>query len=379
MGDPVRPPLLTGSSDKQLGKKVLVMEKYQRSTRQLALRRGAFLCIALAFVFCGVLGQAEPRLSIVVRRSIDLSAALPQLVRACLLPGNYIAILSQGTTEPAASLGIFRSSGALVKNLAGTNIPTGLSLLTSLQAESDGTLWATTFEPAEVARLNRDGVTSANSLSNLLMAYALVVDQTHGYIYVSGCAAQHRGPNPYCLLVHQFAINGVKLRRSFLQTDPSVLRNTQFGVQWVPLDVDTTGVVWAVDSPAFTLYSIEPDSGRVTSRPIRSRLAVAPGKLNPVGGSSYTREYLRSSFYPVAVITTGNWVIVAIRRPGQFRFATYLLEIFNSAGVQVGLDIPAPGRLVGKYGGGGVLFGSSGKNGPILIEAVLSGLSQPNT
>jgi hypothetical protein len=321
---------------------------------------------------CATLWRTEPEMSVELRRTVRLSGALPQLARASLLPGGSFAVFSERFTENFVSVGIFSTSGELVKNLAGTDVPTGLASLSSLQIDSGGILWATTFIPGEVARLNQNGLISVSDLAKLKIAYDLALDEPHGYVYVSGCASENSRADSPLLLVHQFAIDGLKYRKSFLQTDPSVVGNTQLGIQSVPLDVDAKGTVWAVDSPAFTLYSIDPTSGRSTSIPIRSRVAKPSGKLDPFGDNSYTRKYIYASFTPDSVVVAGDRVIVAIRQPGDISAAAYLLEIFDSAGVQIGVDIPAPGRLVGKFGNGGLLFGSPGKNGPTLIEGALS-------
>jgi hypothetical protein len=80
-------------------------------------------------------------------------------------------------------------------------------------------------------------------------------------------------------------------------------------------------------------------------------------------------EYFRRSFFPGLVLVTGTRVIISIQRPAG---AGYLLEVFDLAGAQIGVDVPAPGRLVGKYGKGGLFFGRAGQNGPVLVEGVLS-------
>ena len=338
-------------------------------------RRFAILSVVLACclpVVCASLGPEQPQMSVLVRRTIRLPDALPHLTRASLLPDGSFAVLSERLTEDFVSVGIFSTSGELVKNLAGTSVPTGLARLSSLQVDSGGKLWATTFIPGEVARLNQNGLISVSELPKLKMAYALALDEPHGYVYVSGCVPESSSSNSPLLLVHQFAIDGLKFCKSFLHSDPSVVGNTQLGIQWVPLDVDTKGTVWAVDSPAFTLYSIDPVSGRSTAIPIRSQLARPSGKLDPVGGNSYTRKYIYASFTPESVIADGDRIIVAIRQPGEMGAAGYLLEIFDSAGVQIGTDVPAPGSLVGKYGTGGLLFGSMAKSGSTLIEGALS-------
>jgi hypothetical protein len=288
------------------------------------------------------------------------------LDQVAALPGGGFAVFSELATENFVSLGIFGSSGGLVKNVAGTSVPTGLPRLSSLQVDSSGLLWVTTLNPAEVARFNQNGLLSVDTLAKPVVGYALALDQARGYVYVGGCAPL---PGAVCLLVHQYAIDGMKYRKSFVETNPDVLRKAQFPIQWVPLDVDPRGIVWALDSPAFTLYSINPVSGHVASYPIRSRVAVPPGPVPPKGGFAEMAGYFRRSFLPGLVLVTRGRVVISIRRPAG---AGDLLEVFNSAGAQVGVDVAAPGRLVGKDSNGGLFFGRSGENGPVLIEGVLS-------
>jgi hypothetical protein len=331
-----------------------------------------FVAVASALALVAApCGNAQPQISVQVLRAVHLAGSQPLIVQASLLPGGSFAVFSERITEDFTSLGIFSAAGELVKNLAGTNVPTGLSRLSSLHVDRGGILWASTLDPGGVARLNQNGLISAGKLSKLKVAYGLALDEAHGYVYVSGAPVDNPGADSSLLLIHQFAIDDLKFRKSFLQMDPSVLDNGQIGIQSVPLDVDKRGIVWAVDSPAFRLYSIDPVSGRRTSIPIRSRVATPAGKLDPLGGGSYTREYIESAFIPESVIADGNRIIVAIRRPGEITAAHYLLEIFDSTGVQIGVDIPAPGRLVGKYVGG-LLFGGVEKAGATIIEGVLS-------
>jgi hypothetical protein len=335
----------------------------------------ATICVLIA---CGLsaLGVArdrtQPQISVLVRRAVHLRGGQPQLVRASILPDGSLAVFSERVAGDFLSFGIFSASGDLVKNLAGTDVPTGLARLTSLQSDRSGALWTTTFIPSEVARFNQNGLISVSDLPRLKMAYALALDEPHGYVYVSGCVPEHPGADASFLLVHQFAIDGLKFRKSFLQTDPTVLGNRQLGIQWVPLDVDANGIVWAVDSPALTLYSIDPASGRYASIPIRSRVAKSSGRLDPFGGDSYVKKYIKSSFVPESVIANGDRVVVAIRQPAETNADRYLLEIFDTAGVQIVVDVPAPGSLVGKFGIKGFLFGRMEKDGPVLIEGVLS-------
>ncbi|HEX5483683.1 MAG TPA: hypothetical protein VFZ08_13755 [Terriglobia bacterium] len=334
----------------------------------------AALCVVVvcSFLFlCARRVSARSRITVIERRVIHLRGALPHVLQVVLLPGGQLAVFSRRADQDYVSLGIFSGGGVLVKNLAGTSVATGLGRLTCLQVDSHGTLWVTALIPAEIVRFNQDHLLSVNILPTPMLAYALALDETRGYAYITGCARERRGSRVECLLVHQFTINGMKFRRSFLDSDPGVLRNEQFGIQWVPIDVDSAGTVWAVDSPAFNLYSIEPASGRITSYPIRSRIAKPAGKLNPLEGPVYTHAYYEASFIPNSLIAVGHVVIVGIRCPDE---AGNLLEIFSSNGRQIDMDIPAPGRLVGKYGKAGLLFGRSGKKGPVLIEGALSSL-----
>jgi hypothetical protein len=330
----------------------------------------AFVCSLRAVVASG--GQVRPRISVTVRRSISLSAALPQLLRVSVLPNGFFAVFSERADEDVVLAEVFSPSGEPVKRIAGTNVATGLARLSSLEVGSDGIIWATGLIPPELGRLNQNGLVSVNDLPKLEMAYGLTLDESHGYVYVSGCVPEHPGMDFRCLLVHQFSINGLKFRKSFLETDPSVIANSQFGIQWVPLDVDTRGVVWAADAPAFTLYSIDPAADRPVSFPIHSRAARPPGKLDPLGGRSYTMKYIESSWMLDSIMTIGTRIVVSIRQPGELSAARYLLEVFDSAGVQIGMDIPAPGNLVGKSGTEGLLFGRWSQSGPVLVDAVLS-------
>lgn len=335
------------------------------------------LCAVLASVFSVhriASGQPSSRISVLIRQSVDLTGALPQVLQASVLPNGTFVVFSEPPNGDSESFGIFDSIGRLVKNLAGRGVPTGLTYLSSIRAGRGDIFWATALAPPELAQLNQNGVISATNLPQMRLAYDVALDEAHGYVYVSGCAPEHPERDFQCLLVHQFTIEGLKFQRSFLETDPAVLRNSQFGIQWVPVDVDIKGIVWAVDSPAFTLYSIDPTSGRSSSVLIASRMVRPAGKLDLSGGDSYTKKYVESLFSPDSVVTVSNAVVVAVRRPGELVAARYILEIFNFSGVQIGMDIPAPGRLVGKYGTSGLLFACKGKNGPTLIEGMLSGL-----
>jgi hypothetical protein len=319
------------------------------------------------------IAASRARLRISTRRFITLRGALPRAWQVALLPGGGFAVLSGTFTGNDSLLGIFTRSGVLVKNLAGTSVPAGLGSLTSVYVDGRGDLWVGALMPPEVAQFTRNGLVSVRLVPKLKIEYSLALDEARRYLYVAGCDPEGPGGNVSCLLVHQFTADGLKLRKSFLQMDPSIVRNMQVTMQSVDIDVDGVGTVWAVDSPALVLYKINPASGHVSRYAIRSQIARPPGKLIQSGDPRYFGSYIRSLFLPTAVIACGDWVAVCVRRAGDSATAGYFLEIFKSSSEQVGEDVAAPGELVGKGSGDTLLFSKPGKHGPILIEAVIPG------
>jgi hypothetical protein len=320
------------------------------------------------------IAASRSRLRVTTQHVTALRGALPRVWQVALLPGGGFAVLSGTFTNNDSLLGIFTESGVLVKNLAGTSVPTGLGNLTSVNADSRGDLWVGAFLPPEVAQFTRSGLVSVRSVPKLKIEYSLALDEARRCLYVAGCDPEGSGGSVSCLLVHQFTIDGLKLRGSFLQMDPSVVRNMQVTMQSVDIGIDSGGTVWAVDSPALALYKINPASGHVSRYAIRSQIARPPGKLVQRPDPAYFGSYVRSVFLPTAVIASSDWVAVCVRRSGDLATAGYFLEIFKSSGEQVGEDVTAPGGLVGRGSGDTLLFSKPGEHGPVLMEAVISGL-----
>jgi hypothetical protein len=204
------------------------------------------LRVLCALVACGLSSvraggpQELSRTQVVTQHTVELRGALPVLEQVAAQPGGGYAVFSSLADQDFVSLGIFSSSGGLVKNLAGTSVPTGLPRLTSLEADSRGVLWVTTLHPVKVARFDQNGLLSVDALAKVEVGYALALDEPRGYVYVGGYAGL---PGGACLLIHQFAVAGMRFRQSFLKTNPDVLRKSQFPIQWVPLDVDPHGIV----------------------------------------------------------------------------------------------------------------------------------------
>ena len=310
-------------------------------------------------------GQRErPQAVLDTERPTRLRGALAVIDRAAQLPGGEFAVLSESSGgDDRDALDAFSASGVLVKAMGGTAVPLGLSRLTSLEATRGGNLLVTTFYPPEVGRFDQTGLVSARKLAPLKNTYGIALDEARGYAYIAGCRVVTDAAGP-CLLVHQFSLRDWRLRRSFLPMAPSVRLGQQFSVQSVPLDVDSEGTVWAVDSPALVLYSINPATGLAVPHPIREIGARPAGRFNPLGSGDYVRNYLGRYTFPLGVAAAGGWVVVSLRRPGG---RGYALAVFDRAGAEVAGDLRSPGPLVGRGPGGRLLFARSGRGGPGLV------------
>src|SRR5579875_3552232 len=304
-----------------------------------------------------------------IARKTMLIGALPRVIFATERPEGRLTVLSGTFSGPdTVSLAQFDLSGRLIGKLAGTDIPTGLSRVEGFRVDHLGDTWVSTLYPPELARFSQGSLISAVLLKAIRITYGLALDETRGRVFVAGCSPRSKPPGG-CLLIHQFTFPGLQYVRSFLPTAPEVLQKRQFSVQTVPIEVGPRGNVWAIDSPAWTLYSIDPSSGRVSSHPIQSRVMPRAGAFDAMGGAEYVRTYMQNAAVPVSIVISGRTVIVCVRRSGHF-----WLELFNLSGAQIGTDVPAPGRLVGTGRGDALLFGASSKGGAQLIRAELRDL-----
>lgn len=191
----------------------------------------------------------------------------------------------------------------------------------------------------------------------------LTLDEARGVYYLSGCLPKQVYLNYGCQLVHQYGLGDGSYRRSFLETDREALEKNLISLEDHQIDTDERGRVYAIDAPLLKVVRFEPDTGEAQAFPVRSRIAtpleaVRPGLQN--SSDAYQNAYLLDR-----VLATGQGFVVSVRKP---KGEGFLLQAFDAGGEQVVVDMPSPGRLVGKTRAGNLLFASKAQAGFEITE-----------
>jgi hypothetical protein len=314
--------------------------------------------------------KASPQLTTI--RVLDLRGEVPQIDQVVPLPeGGFVARDSDFESQERQGVFLYDSRGAFLKRIAGYGLQPGqFNRLMSVAVDNKGNIWAANAMPARVARFSSAGkLLGSNLVPNLAMIFSLGLDPPRNALYVGGFLPLHIRLDKTCLLVHQYAMSGVKYRESFVRTDPDVLSKHQTSLEYETLDVDKYGRVWAADAPVMKLWCVDPKTKRQEFYKIISHVAAPPGLTDPFAGTEYLRALARNASLIRCVLALNPFVVVALNRPNTKR---QVLEIFDMSGGQVGVDIEPPGRLVGKTGNGHALFLRKNGKAAELVESVLT-------
>ena len=217
-------------------------------------------------------------------------------------------------------------------------------------SREDGLIWVLDMK-GRLSRFDANGALKSTMVIQVpgYNPQAMVIDGERGSFYLTGCVPQKVYLDLGCLLVHQYDRAKDRFKRSFLDTEPMAVKRHYLSIEDYQVDVAADGAVFAIDAPIRKVWKIDPGSGAVESRPMNSKLFEEIPELDP------TLPQGPSAAYHLAerIFVTGSHVVVSVRKP---KSAGYVLEVFDIAGRQTAMDLPSPGRLVGKSTGGGLWF-----------------------
>jgi len=191
----------------------------------------------------------------------------------------------------------------------------------------------------------------------------LALDEARGIYYLSGCLPNKVYLNYGCRLVHQYGLGDDSYRQSFLETDQEALDKNLLSLEDHQIDTDERGRIYAIDAPLLKVVRYEPESGEKRDFPVQSRIATPLGAIQPGlqnSSAAYENAYLLDR-----VLATGQRFFVSIRKP---KGEGFLLQGFDDGGKQFVVDMPSPGRLVGKTQSGNLLFAAKTPEGFEITE-----------
>lgn len=186
----------------------------------------------------------------------------------------------------------------------------------------------------------------------------IVLDESNGFFYLTGCLPVKTYLDLGCELVHQYQIDSRKHVSSFIETDPVAVANHWLSLEDYSVGVDAGGRVFMTDSPVFKLMRFDPSSKKVQAFPISSEVAKSPEPIYEPSPEA-NRRARESSFLIERVVVAGQYVVVSMSAPTSTpspESAKRLLHGFGLDGGQIWQDLPSPGALSGKNNDGVLLF-----------------------
>lgn len=342
-----------------------VITDLSTSCRWARLRFTAALTIILMSVAPAV---AQSRVRLEQMATMRLNKPVERIDQVVALPGGGVVIRSSNfRNEATQAIEVFDGQGHY-RAKVGTfgKSPGQYYRLKSIAVAANGQIWAADVI-GRVTQFSQDGQVLNTKLIQKpkYHIYGLVLDETRGSIYLSGCLPKQTYLDLGCRLVHQYSLSGMAYQRSFLDTDTEAVEKHLLSLEDYHIDTDAAGHIWAVDAPVLKLFRIDPATSRTQSFALKSGAATPVAAIAPNERTEVHESIADASFLVDRVLTTGPYIVVSIRRP---RTSGYLLQVFNASGQQIATDINSPGRLVGKTKTGRLYFAATGSQGTEITE-----------
>jgi len=321
----------------------------RRSMLKTAIR------INTAIILTGVLTQARADARLLEKmRSLKLAKQSGRIEQVLpLADGGFLVRTSFLRNESGQGIEVYDRRGQFIRKI-GTfgKSPGQYYRLKSLALASDGTIWAADILN-RVTMFAQDGRLIGTRLVQNPGYHisSLALDEPRGLYYLAGCLPTQVYLDKGCKLVHQYALHAGGYQRSFLETDPEALTKHLLSVEDYQVDVDDRGAIWATDAPVHKLFRVDPGSGAIQVFPFRTSMATVAA-LNPAADIDAVGLFEASPLID-RVFAIGQSVIVSI---GQLKTGRYVLQVFSRAGKQQAIDMPSPGRLVGRDNSGRLYF-----------------------
>ncbi|MCI0719327.1 MAG: hypothetical protein L0338_10220 [Acidobacteria bacterium] len=309
--------------------------------------------------FCVVLGLVQSQhagVDLKLQKTTALrkrSGGVQQVVP--LANGGFAVRDADFRSQDRQALELFGRDGNLVASLGGFGrIPGKYVFLKQIAVDRSGLIWAADIV-GRLTRYSSDGTVQQTMLVQNpgYRVHSVVLDEPRGFFYLTGCVPQRTYLDLGCKLIHQYKLRDSKYQQSFLETDPDAIAKHLLPIEDYLVDIDSRGVLYAVDAPIFKLFRIDARNGRQSTFPIRSGVAKPVGILPVAKPPAFYNELYEQSFLIDRVLAVNAYVVVSIRKPHSGGF---LLQVFSEDGRQLATDIDSPGRLVGKTSANTLLF-----------------------
>lgn len=260
--------------------------------------------------------------------------------------GRFLIRDADFLNETGQAIELYDEAGKFVRKIGGFGRSPGQYYRLTDLAVRDNEVWGIDFQDRRISVFGLDGELKRTRLVQVpaFQPTNLVLDEERGFVYLAGCLPTKTYLDLGCQLLHQYAIDDFKLKRSFWDTDPEALEKSLFSFEYYYIDSTDIGQIFAADAALFKLWRIDPESGEVQSYPIATQQAQPVTALLALNAGEPSKVYEIAYLIDRLVVVKGR-VIVSIREP---RHSGYLLQVFDLEGNQIATDWEAPGRLVGK-------------------------------
>lgn len=337
---------------------------YRRRFSKVLLHSVTILLVLSLSSVCGSTSTA-------ILRRVHLSKSTGDIDQVVPLPSGGLLVRDTDLlVQQRQTLEVYDGSGRFARKIGKFGpAPGSYQALKSIAVARDGTIWVADLL-GRISFFEPQGRLLGTKLIQEpgLQVEGIALDEARGFFYLSGCLPTRTYVELGCRTIHQYRMKDKKYLRSFHENDPDIQQKNLLSFSDNQLDVDSQGIVWAVDAPVMKLSRIDPRTGQVQRFPVRSAVAKAVQKLNLDAGAEALNTLHDKSYLLDRVLVAGGQVVVSIRNP---KGIGWLLATFDPQGRQLTMDLKAPGMPVGKTKDGHLLFASPAKGGFELAESAL--------
>lgn len=326
------------------------------------------LGVAMLVGWAGIAFAQEARIGLAAVRQSPLLKMSGRVSQVHALPGGQFAVRDfDVANEAAQALEIYGLDGRLKKKIGRFGRGPGqYHRLRDIDVSKQGDLWATDVD----MRLTRFSLQGAVRETRLVQrpgfpVHDLALDEGRGVYFLAGCDGEKIASSAGCETIHRYDLKGT-YQRSFLPLDLKTRPMSNVSFEVLSLDLDRAGRVFVVDAPLPILFRVDPITGASERFSVKSKVFL-PLPVLPL--AQVTAEWQKktsatfSRLEKVAVVEP--YVVVSIRKPTS---EVTHLAVFDTAGRQLAVDLPAPGPLVGSSPAGNLLFARKTPKGFEILE-----------
>jgi hypothetical protein len=331
-------------------------------------QRSLALWLAIFVGWAGIASPQEARIGLTAVRQSLLLKTSGRVCQVHALSVGQLAVRDFDLAKEAAqALEIYGLDGRLKKKIGRFGRGPGhYYRLRDIDVSTQGDLWAADVD----MRLTRFSVQGAVRETRLVQrpgfpVHDLALDEARGVYFLAGCDGEKMESAAGCETLHRYDLKG-NYQRSFLPLDLKTRPLSTAAFEVFSMDLDRSGRVFMVDGPLPVLWRIEPTTGAVLRFAVKSKVFVPPPAI-PL--AQITKEWLSKTVSTFSrleqVEVVAPYVVVSIRKPTS---EVTHLAVFDTAGRQLAVDLPAPGPLVGSTAAGNLLFARKTPKGFEILE-----------